>query len=245
MAKILIVEDNDDERASIKETLQEYSHKVSEAADVESARIELDANSQNSFDIVLVDMRMPLSNRAKSVDRKAGLAVIDYAMQQKTSPICIVMTAYGSVENMVEAIQKGAWDYIEKIFSTNNLLIRIDSALKQREFERSNNSKKYRRERLIGGSEKMIECHRLISKAAQRDVTVLIRGESGTGKELVARAIHYDGFRCNEPFIPVNCKKYSTFTLELNKPNLHEAYLSFYYPITFHSSQLCNRTNNY
>lgn len=202
MAKILVVEDYADERASIKETLQEHSHEVFEAADVESARAELDANT---FDIVLIDMRMPPSNRTQSVDRKAGIAVIDRAMQQEPSPICIVMTAYGSVENMVEVIQEGAWDYIEKPFSEKRLLISIDSTLKQQEFEPLSPSVTYQRERLIGGSEKMIECHRLISIAAQNDVTVLIRGESGTGKDLVARSIHYDSLRRLGPFIPVSC----------------------------------------
>jgi DNA-binding NtrC family response regulator len=199
MVNILVVEDRDDERASITETLQEHHHQVFEAANVESAKQML---SQTRIDIALVDMRMPLSNRTTRVNSRAGLAVIDHAVQQEPSPICIVITAYQSVGNMSEAISKGAWDYIEKPFSENRLLSRIESALEQRHLGRQ----KLRPFRpLIGGSEAMRKLHKLISKAAQVDATVLITGETGTGKELVARAIHYESARRHAPFIPANC----------------------------------------
>jgi two-component system, NtrC family, response regulator PilR len=212
MANILVVEDRDDERASITETLQEHHHQVFEAADVESAKQML---SQTGIDIALVDMRMPLSNRTTRVTPKAGLAVIDHAVQRAPTLVCIVITAYGSTENLVDAIQRGAWDYIEKPFSENRLFHSIDSALRQREFERSNpNIEGYRRERLIGGSEKMMACHHLINRVSQSDVDVLILGEPGTGKDLVARAIHYDSARCRGEFNVTNCSAIPSELLE-------------------------------
>ena len=200
MAKILVVDDDKDLRSTVIESLQEDAHDINEAADVESAMAKIDGGS---FDIILVDMRMPLSSRTKRENEKAGIEVIDYALQQEPSQICIVMTAYGSVENMYEAMQQGAWDYIEKPFSENRLLSRIESALELQESGRSSPSVKY--QPLVGGSQAMRELHNLISKAAQSDATVLITGETGTGKELVARAIHSESSRRQGPFVAVNC----------------------------------------
>lgn len=111
MARILLVEDGADLRTTVKESLIESLHKVDEAANVESAKAALDVNS---YDILLVDMRMPPSGSSRNVEEKAGLQVIDYAAKKKPKPVCIVMTAYGSVGNMFEAIQRGAWDYVDK-----------------------------------------------------------------------------------------------------------------------------------
>jgi len=200
MAKILVVDDNEDLRNTVIESLQEDAHDIDEAANVESAMAKIDGGS---FDIILVDMRMPLSSRTKRENEKAGIEVIDYAIQQEPNQICIVMTAYGSVENMYEAMQQGAWDYIEKPFSENRLLSRIDSALELQESGRSSPIVKY--QPLIGGSQATREIHNLISKAAKNDATVLISGETGTGKELVARAIHSESSRRHGPFVAVNC----------------------------------------
>jgi two-component system response regulator HydG len=149
-----------------------------------------------------------------------GLAVLRGAMEISPSTQVIVMTGYGTVENAVEAMQQGAYDYISKPFKEGELLMRVQRAQERRrlmvdvslftdEFRQ-----RYKLDNLVGRSSPMRELLAKVVRVAPTDVTVLITGESGTGKELIARAIHANSRRSDRPFVPVNCAAISETLLE-------------------------------
>lgn len=153
-------------------------------------------------DLVLVDWRMP------SMD---GMALLEKVKKDHPEVEVILMTGYGSEETAVEAVKRGAFDYLSKPFHADDLRTKLLNALKQAELRRENF---LLREQvrgkpgfgpLIGVSSKMKHVFRLIRKVSQSSCPVLILGESGTGKELVARSIHFQGARKEKPFLPVDC----------------------------------------
>ncbi len=197
--KILVVDDQRNMRTTLAIMLRSAGYHVDEAADGEQGA---ERGANGAYDLVITDLRMG-SHSGIDVLRavKKGLAITEV----------IVMTAYGTVESAVEAMRLGAHDYIQKPFTEQELLMKVDRALAKRrltgqvrllarEFK-----EKYKFENIIGRSEAIRAMLGRIVRVAPTDATVLITGESGTGKELVAKAIHVNSKRADAPFVPVNC----------------------------------------
>ena len=199
MPNILVVDDKDSMRNMLTETLMEEGYRVDSAPDGNRA-IELVENK--SYDLVLTDMRMP---------DISGLEVLSKVKDVDSDTSVIVMTAYGTVETAVEAMKKGAFDFITKPFDTDHLCVLVNRALENRRMQAENVllrqelSEMKGITQIIGKSEKMVEICGLIQKVSASDASVLLQGESGTGKELFARAIHNLSPRKDRPFIAINC----------------------------------------
>ncbi len=196
---ILIVEDNTQEAGLLRDILQEKGYHVEIAYDGEQGINQL---KENFYDVVITDLAMP---------KIGGMEVLDYVVEHLPDTICIIITGYGSIKGAVEAIKKGAYEYLTKPIHQEEILLVVEKALETRRLRREN---EYLRHRLwqewgygeiVGKSKAMQRIFSIIEKVANTDSTVLILGESGTGKELVARAIHHASRRCNNSFIPVNC----------------------------------------
>ena len=199
MPTILVVDDKDSMRNMLTETLVEEGYRVDSAPD---GRRALELVRNKSYDLVLTDLKMP------DVD---GLEVLSGVKESDSDTSVIVMTAYGTIEDAVAAMKKGAYDFITKPFDTDHLCVLINRALENRRLVAENTL--LRQELLaghgfsdiIGQNEKMVEISNLIQKVAKSDATVLLQGESGTGKELFARAIHTLSLRKDRPYIAINC----------------------------------------
>jgi len=197
---ILVVEDD----AAMRETcaklfrLEEY-----DACEASSAQEALDViRERGDIDIVLTDIRMPEMD---------GLALLKEIKLLDPDIEVVLMTGYGSIKNAVEAMKHGAADYITKPCDANELLmvvgnvVRLNALRREVSRLRSELRNKYRFDNIVGSSNAMRLVYEKVNAATQNDSTVLICGESGTGKELVAKAIHYNGLRASNPFVPINC----------------------------------------
>ena len=208
MARILVVDDQKNMRASLAMILREAGYDVEEAGDGETANNLLDGDS---FDLLLTDLRMGVTS---------GISVLRHAKEVAPFTEVIVMTAYGTIESAVEAMRLGAYDYVQKPFSEDELLVRVRKALEKRFLAREVSvlaaefRERYHCENIIGRSGAIRDVLGRIIRIAPTDSTVLITGESGTGKELVARAIHVNSRRAERPFITVNCAAISDTLLE-------------------------------
>jgi DNA-binding NtrC family response regulator len=196
---ILIVDDENQNREYLCEILSDEGYTVASAANGKEAISRL---SQDSFQVVLTDLQMP------ELD---GLGVIQHLVDNKLNCIGIIYTGYGSVKTAVDAMRLGAFDYITKPFKADEIKVVVKKAIEHLTLQEENIYLKqqlkarYKFENIVGTSEKMQQVFTLIDKVACTDSTVLILGESGTGKELVARALHYNSQRAQNPFVPVNC----------------------------------------
>ncbi len=208
MGRILIVDDQKNMRATLAMMLRRSGHDVAEAKDGSDA---CEAIGDEAYDLVITDLRMGKVN---------GIDVLRYVRENSPLTEVMVMTAYGTIESAVEAMRLGAWDYIQKPFTEDELILKIDKALERRwltgevslltqEFK-----ERYKFESIIGRSRAIREILTRIIKVAPTDTTVLITGESGTGKELIAKAIHANSRRSDRPFVPVNCAAISETLLE-------------------------------
>jgi two-component system response regulator HydG len=206
--KVLVVDDQKNMRATTAIVLRSAGHIVDEAEDGAAA---LQRVQQEAFDVVLTDLRMP------NVD---GMEVLREAQRLAPETQVIVMTAYGTIESAVEAIRRGAYDFLAKPFKEDELLLRVEKALEKRrllgevtllagEFRR-----RYGLEHIVGRSAVMQDLLERVMRVAPTDATVLLSGESGTGKELVARALHVASRRGERPFVPVNCAAITETLLE-------------------------------
>ncbi len=199
MASILVVDDKDSMRNMLTETLTDVGYRVDSAPDGLKA-IELVKNK--SYDVVVTDLRMP---------DISGLEVLSEAKNADLDTSVIVMTAYGTIEDAVEAMKKGAYDFLTKPFDTDHLTYLVGRALENRRLMAENTLLREEIENregfseIIGKNAKMIEIGELISKVSKSDASVLLQGESGTGKELFARAIHKLSLRQDKPFLAINC----------------------------------------
>ncbi len=197
-ARLLIAEDDADLRDLLQDDLEDAGYETVAAVDGRAALAHIE-RARETIDLLLTDVRLPGLTGDKLLE----------AMRSKRpeSPV-IVITAFGSVEQAVEMVKAGAFQYLTKPFATAELLRVVASALEQSAPQRE--QARLRREmpvapaRLIGASHPMQELYRLIARAARSASTVLVTGESGTGKELVARAIHEMSGRSGA-FVPVNC----------------------------------------
>jgi len=199
MPNILIVEDKDSMRKMLTETLSGEGHRVDSAPSGKSA---MELVHSKSYDLVLTDLKMP------DMD---GLQVLTNVKDVDIDTAVILMTAYGTIEDAVLAMKKGAFDFITKPFDTQHLTVLIGRALENRRLVAENS---FLREELmsehgianiIGKNENMIEICGLIQKVSKSDAAVLLQGESGTGKELFACAIHSLSLRKDKPYIAINC----------------------------------------
>lgn len=199
MASILVVDDELSMREFLEIMLQRCGHEVHQAKDLPSA---LSAFSRLSPDLVISDLKLP---------NGSGMDVLAHVKRARPSVQVIMMTAFGTTENAVEAMKLGAYDYLTKPFKVDEVTVVVDRALERQHLERENVALKSRlhgREaagRLLGQSTAMREVYDLIAKVAPTRTTVLLTGQSGTGKELVARAIHLRGPTVDGAFVPVHC----------------------------------------
>ncbi|MDI6781748.1 MAG: sigma-54 dependent transcriptional regulator [bacterium] len=204
MPTILIVDDESGIRKSIRFGLKRSGYEIIEAACASEA---VDLINNNHVDIILSDMRMPQYPDG-DIDDKCGLNLLKKVKKISPNSYIIVMTAHGSIENAVEVMKEGAFDYLPKPFSMDELRIKVDKALAQMKIVNEN---KYLREQMknyegtiIGNSEAIKDVWKSIHDVAKTNVPVFINGESGVGKELVARAIHNNSQRKNNVFMAVN-----------------------------------------
>lgn len=210
MAKhtILVIDDDPLMREYVEEALLRAGYQVKTAA---SGQEGLERFAETPPDAVITDLKMMPMN---------GLAVLEKVLEEAPGLPVIVMTAYGTIETAVDALKKGAADYILKPFTPDALELSLDRALEQARLRAENRylrqaiEAEYDFEAIIGQSAAMGLVYEQIAKVANSKATVLVRGESGTGKELVARAIHHAGPRKNKAFIKVNCAALSAGILE-------------------------------
>ncbi len=198
-ARVLIIDDDPVILEVIGDILTAHGYQVAVAPNGGAGIRELE---RSYFDLVLTDLVMP------DVD---GMEVLDYVATKTPKTSCIILTGHGTIKSSVEAIKKGAFDYITKPITADELLVVIEKALKFRNLEEENLRLKkelkesYGYDKLIGTSNAIKKIYDLIEKVADTDGTVLISGASGTGKELIARAIHYDSSRSDRPLVVINC----------------------------------------
>ena len=196
---LLLVEDVDTLREATAEHLEEHGYQVTQAASGEAA---LEHLAGFAFDIVVTDLRLP------GID---GTQLIETAVQQYPDLIGIVVTGYGTIKDAVEAIRRGARDFITKPFQFAHLRHVLESAIEQRRLQsenaylRSQLEDRYRFEGIVGRSAPMRQLFTLLETVAATSSTVLVTGETGTGKELVAKAIHHNSPRRRERFVALNC----------------------------------------
>jgi two-component system response regulator HydG len=206
--RILVVDDQTNMRATTALLLRAEGFVVDEAAGGEQALAVL---AEKSVDLMLTDLKM---------EPMDGLALLKRAMETSPHTQVILMTAYGSIESAVEAMRRGAYDYISKPFKDGELVHRVSMALERGRLLSAVTlfagefSERHGLSALVGNSPAMRELTSRISRVAQSDTTVLIQGESGTGKELVARALHTLSRRKASPFVPVNCAAITETLLE-------------------------------
>lgn len=194
--RILVVDDEKSIRRSIREILEFEEFEVSEAEDGISA---LEMAIQGKFDVILSDIKMP---------RMDGMEFLKNLQEKSPDSVFIVMSGHGTIETAVEAVKKGAFDYLAKPIDLNRLLVSVRNALDRNVLVQETKTLKkkiYKGTEIIGKSEGIKEVLTLIEKVSVTDARVLITGENGTGKELVARLIHEKSKRSFGPLVEVNC----------------------------------------
>jgi DNA-binding NtrC family response regulator len=196
MSKILVIDDERAIRSTLKEVLEYEKYEVDLAEDGPKG---LEMFSANTYDIVLCDIKMA---------KMDGIEVLDKIAETSTDIPVIMISGHGNIDTAVEAIKKGAYDFLEKPLDLNRLLITIRNAMdkstlmNQTQVLKSKVSKMYE---MVGESEAIVQVKAMIDRVAATEARVLITGANGTGKELVARQIHEKSNRSKGPFIEVNC----------------------------------------
>ena len=205
---LLLVEDEAVLRTAVAEQLSDRGYHVEQADSGEAALGQL---ADFAFDIIVTDLRLP------GVD---GSSVVEAAVERYPDIIAIVVTGYGTVKDAVDAIKRGACDFVSKPFQIDELLHVLDSALEQRRLKSENAylraqlEERYRFEGVIGKSRAMEHLFQLLETIAATNSTILITGETGTGKEVVARAIHHNSPRRAHRFVALNCSAIPETLLE-------------------------------
>ena len=205
---ILIVDDDKNTRDGLQRALQRhYTIKTAESAEVALAIL----GNETTVDVMLSDLRMPGTD---------GLGLLRRVNAQHPQTVCILLTAYGSVETAVEAMKQGAYDFLTKPINLDHLDMLVARALKSRDLEKkvetleSQLNEKFGMENIIGESDAMKQVFEVIRQTAPTQASVLIQGPSGTGKELVAQSIHRLSTRAKGPFVAVHCAALSATLLE-------------------------------
>ena len=198
-ARVLVADDEPAMRWLLERLLRQAGHAVTVVEDGPAA---LAAAAAEPFDLAILDIRMP------GVD---GLEVLSRLRAERPDTAVIVMTAHGSVRAAVEAMRRGAYDYLAKPFDNDEVLLLVERALGAKALARevvelrTGIQEVWEFGALVGKSPRMQEVYKTIGRIAGTDVTVLLLGESGTGKEVVARAIHHYSRRAGKPFVAVSC----------------------------------------
>lgn len=201
MARILVVEDDSSLREVLVMFLHKSGHDAVAASDGDQAFRQLDGD-EGEFDLVLTDLKL---------GRRSGLDVLTHVKESASQTEVILMTAFSTVETAIDAMRRGAFDYVGKPFKLDEISITIEKALEKRNLSlenirlRKELSQRYRFDAIVGKTSKMQQVFERIMRVAPTKTSVLITGESGTGKELVARAIHFNSPRKDKPFVVVNC----------------------------------------
>ena len=204
---VLIVDDEKHTREGLQQALAE-NYDVTLAANAEEA---YNLMAEHSYDVIVTDLRMP---------GKSGLKIIDHALAQANRPAVLMMTAYGTIETAVEAMKRGAVDFLTKPVNIERLEVLIQRALKTKVLEvqvRQLNERldeKFSFKGIVGHSVPLQAVIDQVKLVAPSKATILIEGESGTGKELIAQAIHQASPRAHAPFIAVHCAALSETLLE-------------------------------
>jgi DNA-binding NtrC family response regulator len=199
MPDILLVEDKESLRRVLRLTLEAAGYSVTEAADARAAALEI---ARAPHRLVLTDLRMPYGS---------GLDVLHAARAADPEAPVIVMTAYGSIDEAVQAMKDGAHDFLQKPVDSNHLLLLVERSLEQARLRTENIllreewSRRYGFPRIIGESEAIKRAVAETQRVSQTEATVLLLGESGTGKELFARAVHHLSPRRDKAFVAINC----------------------------------------
>ncbi len=195
MARILIIDDERAIRNALREILEYENYQVDDAEDGPTG---IELLGKETYDVILCDIKMP---------RMDGIEVLDHIQETTDSPV-VMISGHGTIETAVEAIRKGAYDFIAKPLDLNRLLITLRNAMDKSRLVTETKalkrkvSKQYE---MIGDSPAISKIKELIERVAPTDARVLITGESGTGKELVARWLHEKSHRADGPFVEVNC----------------------------------------
>jgi len=197
--RILVVDDEASMRDVLSIMLQREGYQVDVASDGAKA---VGCLQEHAYDLVISDVQMP---------RMDGLQLLAHLRERAPETVVIMITAFSTTEQAVDAMKQGAYDYITKPFKNEEIRLVVKNALERRVLRQENQQlkkeleKRYSFAGLIGKSKLMRQVYSLVEKVAASRVNVLVTGESGTGKELVARAIHYQGDRKDKPFVPINC----------------------------------------
>jgi len=206
MPKILIIDDERSIRNTLREILEYEKFTVDDAPDgIEGLKL----INAGKYDVILCDVKMP---------KMDGIEVLEQVLKITDTPV-IMISGHGTIDTAVEAIKKGAYDYIAKPIDLNRLLVSIRNALERKTLV--DETKMLKRKisgttEMIGESQIMKNLNELINKVAPTDARVLVTGENGTGKELVARWLHALSHRANGPFIEVNCAAIPSELIESN-----------------------------
>ena len=206
--RILVIDDDEAVLQSCRTILEDEGYEVDIAPGGEAGLALL---RQKSFDLALIDLRMPRMN---------GLDTLEHAVSLAPNLVAIIFTAYGTIESAVEAIKKGAFNYVTKPFTSGQLTAAVAKGLEHGRLLQEN--VRLRRElaqccpvhQILGRSAALELALGTVAKVAPAGTNVLVTGESGTGKELVARALHANSARCGGPFVPVDCAALPSHLLE-------------------------------
>jgi two-component system, NtrC family, response regulator AtoC len=207
-ARLLIAEDEANLRLVLQKELQRLGYRVQAAPDGEAALRKLE---ESNVDVLLCDINMP---------RMGGMELLRRVHERPNPPEVIMLTGQGTIETAVEAMKTGAYDYLTKPYSINELDVRVRQAAEKRNLRVDNQRLRAQLERqsalpeIVSQSQLMNEAIRLVERVAPSEASVLITGESGTGKELIAQAIHRLSNRANGSFIDLNCAAFQESLLE-------------------------------
>jgi DNA-binding NtrC family response regulator len=196
--RVLVVDDEKPQRDILQMILEAEGYETGAAG---NGRQALQAAGADAFDVVLTDLKMPDMN---------GIEVLSELLALQPAPLVILMTAHGTIDSAVEAMRRGAFDYLTKPLEKDELLLVIRRAMERTHLVRENRMlreqlrDRFRLDNIVGAHGSMQEVFRLVHKVAASTSTILIYGESGTGKELIARALHQESDRRSRPFYAVN-----------------------------------------
>jgi DNA-binding NtrC family response regulator len=196
---ILVVDDEKNILRVVSTTLKDGDYSVDTARSSEDA---IEKFNQNQYDLIITDLKLP---------GIAGMYLLEYIKSRDPDIPVVIITAFGTIENAIEAMKKGAFNYLTKPINADELLTVVKEAIEKYELRRENISlrselkQKYTFSNIVGKSAAMQAIFDVIRMVSKTQSNILITGESGTGKELVAHAIHYDSNRAEKPFVTIDC----------------------------------------